>query len=132
MAAFFAAGARGRRWFARAFAFYYRLVLPGPRAAATRDRIIADGYRLAPLLHQAWLGFGDGDADLRPLAPRVTAPTLFAWARHDRFIPYGRSRAAIERFPRRRVQLFDAGHAPQLETPDELRAAVSAFLAEAT
>jgi pimeloyl-ACP methyl ester carboxylesterase len=130
MAAFFAAGARGRRWFARAFAFYYRMVLRQPRAAATRDRIIADGYRLAPLLHQAWLGFADGDSDLRPLVPRVTAPTLFAWARHDRFLPLGRSRAAIARFPRARVQLFDAGHAPQLETPDELAAAVRGFLDE--
>jgi len=130
MAAFFAAGARGRRWFARAFAVYYRMVLRKPRAAATRDRIIADGYRIAPLLHQAWLGFADADADLRPLAPRVTAPTLFAWARHDRFIPYGRSRAAVGRFPRAKVQLFDAGHAPQLETPDELTAAVREFLDE--
>ena len=130
MAAFFAAGARGRRWFGRAFAFYYRMVLRQSRAVATRDRIIADGYRLAPLLHQAWLGFGDGDADLRPMVPRVTAPVLFAWARHDRFIPFGRSRAAIARFSRARVQLFDAGHAPQLETPDELNAAVRGFLDE--
>jgi 4,5:9,10-diseco-3-hydroxy-5,9,17-trioxoandrosta-1(10),2-diene-4-oate hydrolase len=128
MVAFFAAGARGRRWFRRAFACYYRQVLRRPAAAGARDRIIADGYRLAPLLEQAWQGFGEPDADLRALAPRVSCPTLFAWARHDRFLPLRRSRAAIARFPRARVELFDAGHAPQLETPQAFAAAVGRFL----
>ena len=41
-----------------------------------------------------------------------------------------RSRAAVARFPRAQVRFFDAGHAPQLETPDELKAAVRGFLDE--
>jgi 4,5:9,10-diseco-3-hydroxy-5,9,17-trioxoandrosta-1(10),2-diene-4-oate hydrolase len=131
MVAFFAAGARGARWFGRAFAFYYRQVLPRPAAAPVRDRIIADGYRLAPLLAEAWRGFGQPEADLRPLAKEVRCPTLFAWARRDRLIQLGRCRAAIARFPNARVETFDAGHAPQLETPDELAASVARFLASA-
>jgi pimeloyl-ACP methyl ester carboxylesterase len=130
MVAFFTAGARGARWFGRAFAFYYRRVLLRPAAAPVRDRIIADGYRIAPLLAEAWRGFGRPEADLRALAPQVTCPTLFAWAKRDRLIQLGRCRAAIARFPRARVETFDAGHAPQLETPDELAAAVARFLDE--
>jgi pimeloyl-ACP methyl ester carboxylesterase len=129
MVAFFAAGARGRRWFGRAFALYYKLVLRKDAAAAARARIVADGYRHAALLRDAWRGFGEPDADLRPLAPRVGCPTLFAWARHDHFVQLRRSRDGIALFPNARLQKFDAGHAPQLETPEQFNAALSAFVA---
>jgi 4,5:9,10-diseco-3-hydroxy-5,9,17-trioxoandrosta-1(10),2-diene-4-oate hydrolase len=131
MVRFFAAGARGARWFGRAFAFYYKLVLRQNAAAATRARIIAAGYELAPLLRDAWRGFGRPEADLRALAPSIHCPTLFAWARHDRFIQFRRSKEAIARFPDAHLELFDAGHAPQLETPEELNAALRKFLTPA-
>jgi 4,5:9,10-diseco-3-hydroxy-5,9,17-trioxoandrosta-1(10),2-diene-4-oate hydrolase len=131
MVRFFAAGARGARWFARAFAFYYKLVLRRAAADVTRARIVADGYKLAPLLRDAWSGFARPEADLRALAPTIHCPTLFAWARHDRFIQLSRCRRAIASFPDARLELFDAGHAPQLETPDELNAAMKKFLTPA-
>ena len=83
-------------------------------------------------MEAAWRGFGEPEADLRPLVSEVRCPTLFTWARRDRFIQLGRCRAAIERFPDARVQTFDAGHAPQLETPEAFAAAVAAFLDELT
>ncbi len=128
MARFFAAGARRARWFGRAYALYYRLVLQRARASADRARIIAAGYRYAPILRDAWIGFGQADNDLRPLAPAIRCPTLFAWARRDQIIQLRRCKAAIATFPDARVELFDAGHAPQLETPDELNASLAGFL----
>ena len=65
MVKFFAAGERRARWFPRAFAAYYRLVLPGKPAAAQRERIVAAGPDMAPLLKQAWDSFRQPDADLR-------------------------------------------------------------------
>jgi 4,5:9,10-diseco-3-hydroxy-5,9,17-trioxoandrosta-1(10),2-diene-4-oate hydrolase len=130
MVAFFAAGARGRRWFGGVFALYYKLVLRREAAAAARARIVADGYRHAALLRDAWRGFGEPDADLRPLAPRVGCPTLFAWARHDHFVQLRRSRDGIALFPNARLLKFDAGHAPQLETPEQFTAALHAFVSD--
>lgn len=126
MVRFFAAGARGARWFRRAFALYYKLVLRG--APEARARIIAASYPLAPLLRDAWRGFAQPEADLRPLVSKIDCPTLFAWARHDRFIQLRRCRAAIAKFSDARLELFDAGHAPQLETPEQLNASLKRFL----
>ena len=65
MVGFFSAGARGAWWYPAAFAAYYRMVLPRPAAAAQRRRIVASGREIAPLLRDAWRGFGAPAADLR-------------------------------------------------------------------
>jgi len=131
MARFFAAGARGARWFPAAFAGYYRLcVLQRQAAAAHRQRIVAAASELAPLLLAAWRSFGDPAEDLRALAPAVTCPVLFAWARRDQFVQLRRSRDAMRRFPAGRLETFPAGHAPHLETPEAFAAATERFLAE--
>jgi 4,5:9,10-diseco-3-hydroxy-5,9,17-trioxoandrosta-1(10),2-diene-4-oate hydrolase len=129
MAAFFAAGARGAWWWPPAFAAYYRLVLQRPAAAAQRARIAAAGRELAPLLRDAWRGFGAADAALHDLVPRVRCPVLFTWARRDAFVQLRRSLPAIRRFADARLEEFPAGHAPQLETPAAFEAAVERFLA---
>ena len=128
MARFFAAGARGARWFPRAFALYYRLVLPTPAAAAQRTRIVAAAREIAPVLRDAWRSFGRPEADLRGLVPRVTCPVLFAWAARDRLVQLGRSRPAIRSFPDARLEVFAAGHAAHLETPDAFEASLVRFL----
>jgi 4,5:9,10-diseco-3-hydroxy-5,9,17-trioxoandrosta-1(10),2-diene-4-oate hydrolase len=129
MIRFFAAGARRACWYPRAFAAYYRMVLPSAPAAEQRRRIVESAAEIAPLLHEAWRSFGMPDADIRALAPKVTCPVLFAWATRDRFIQLGRCRPAIERFPNARVETFAAGHAAHLETPDPFAASLDRFLA---
>jgi len=131
MAAFFAAGARGAKWYPRAFAAYYRqLVLPETAAADQRERIIAQGGEVAALLADAWRSFGRPDADLRPLAPRIACPVLFAWAERDRINQLSRCRAAIAQFPNARLETFRAGHAAFLEAPEEFARALQRFLGD--
>jgi 4,5:9,10-diseco-3-hydroxy-5,9,17-trioxoandrosta-1(10),2-diene-4-oate hydrolase len=129
MARFFAAGAHGARWFRPAFALYYRLVLQRPAARDVRARIVGRAYDVAPVLADAWRGLAEPESDLRPLAPRVACPTLFAWAARDRVIPLARCLDAVNAFPNARLIRFPAGHAAHLETPDAFEDALEAFLA---
>jgi 4,5:9,10-diseco-3-hydroxy-5,9,17-trioxoandrosta-1(10),2-diene-4-oate hydrolase len=121
IAAFFRAGARRAWWFKTAFAAYYAMVLP--RAPKRRREIVADAYRIAPILAEAWEGFRRPEADLRAFAPTIQTPALFAWAKSDRLIPWAKSRAAAEQFPRHAVRLFRGGHAAFLEDADAFAAA---------
>ena len=130
MSRFFAAGARGARWYPRAFAAYYRMVLPSPAAADQRARIIAAAREVAPVLAQAWRSFGMPGAEVGPLAPKVTCPVLFTWAKRDRINQLSRARQAIEQFPNARLELFDAGHCPFVEMPDEFETSLDRFLNE--
>jgi len=129
MARFFAAGARGARWYPRAFATYYRMVLTEPAAAAQRARIVAQGAEIAGVLRDAWRSFGTDEADIRPLAPAVRCPVLFAWAARDRINQLGRCRAAFARFPDARLETFRAGHAAFLEAPAAFEESLARFLA---
>ena len=128
--AFFARGAAGAAWFGWAFGWYYRVVLPAPAARARRAHIVADGPRLAPLLRDAWRSFGRADADLRSTLWSLRVPIWFAWARHDRVIPFARVRAAIRRVKGAQVSLFDAGHSPFLERPEEFAQGFTRFVSE--
>ncbi len=130
MARFFGAGARGAWWYPRAFAAYYRQVLRGPAAAEQRARISAAATETAAILEQAWRSFGAPDADIRALAPRVTCPTLFAWATGDWANQLSRCRAAIGRFPQARLATFRGGHSAFLEDPDAFGAALDRFLSD--
>jgi len=127
-ARFFAQGARGARWFPAAFALYYRIVLPGRAAAAQRARIVATAREVAPVLAQAWTSFSAPEADLRPLIPQVRCPVLVAWAKLDRILQLRRNLPAIRRFPNAKLETFEAGHAPFLETPEAFDASLERFL----
>ena len=131
MARFFAAGARGARWYPRAFALYYGAVLSAPAASAQRARIVAASREMAPRLAEAWRSFGQPDADLRALAARLACPVLVAWAKRDRVLLLRRSRPAIRRIAGARLELFPGGHAPFLECPDEFARVLEGFLADA-
>jgi 4,5:9,10-diseco-3-hydroxy-5,9,17-trioxoandrosta-1(10),2-diene-4-oate hydrolase len=124
----FAGGVRGASWYPWAFARYYGMVLTSERARSQRDRIIAASDELAPVLLDAWESFGRPESDLRGLAARVEQPVLFTWAAYDRFVQLRRSREAIAQFPRHQLVTFHAGHAPQLETPDEFADVVERFV----
>lgn len=130
MSAFFAAGARGSRWFPRAFALYYGMLLPLPAAHEQRARIVAASGEMAPRLAEAWRSFGEPDADQRAAAAALACPVLVAWAKRDRILQLRRSLPAIRRIPDVRVALFDGGHAPFLECPDAFAARMIEFLDE--
>jgi 4,5:9,10-diseco-3-hydroxy-5,9,17-trioxoandrosta-1(10),2-diene-4-oate hydrolase len=126
MAAFFAAGARSAWWFPAAFWLYYTmLVLPSGAARAQRKRIIASGAEIAPVLRDAWLSFGQPDADLRAVAASLDVPVWVAWARGDWIIQLSACRPAIKRLKRGRLTGFGGGHAAFLERP---RGFAKAFL----
>ena len=129
MASFFIRSVRGDARFASQFRRYYeRDVLSAPEASWRREEIIATAEQVAPLLALAWEGFARKDSDLRHLAPKITCPVLFAWARRDRYIAWSRSKRAARAFPNHQVQLFDGGHAAFLEDPAAFAATLKQFI----
>lgn len=128
MTAFFRAGSREARWFRPAFSAYYKSVLPGASARPQRDRIVAPGYEIAPVLEQCWRSFSQPEADIRPLIDQVTCPVLFAWAKSDNVVSWGRSKQAVDRFRNAQVLFFAGGHAPFLEDPDAFAEAFCGFV----
>jgi pimeloyl-ACP methyl ester carboxylesterase len=117
---FFAAGERNARWFGPAFRAYYRwMVLPSKAAARQRENIIKAGYELAPVLREAWAGFGEPSADIRDIAESLEIPIWFAWARKDKVIPLKVCLPAIGRMKHASLRKFEAGHAAFLEQPDQ-------------
>lgn len=130
MVAFFRAGARGAGWFPRAFALYYRLVLPAPAAREQRGRIVAAVREMAPRLGEAWRSFGEPGADVRALAASLPCPVLVCWAKRDRVVQLRRSLPAIRRIPNARLERFEGGHSAFLECPDEFERALGRFLDE--
>jgi pimeloyl-ACP methyl ester carboxylesterase len=72
------------------------------------------------------------DPGLLDRLPDVTVPVLVIWGEADRMIPVEHGQAYAKAIPNARFLLIpEAGHLPQLETPDRLLAAVWDF-AQAT
>jgi 4,5:9,10-diseco-3-hydroxy-5,9,17-trioxoandrosta-1(10),2-diene-4-oate hydrolase len=130
MAHFFAAGARGARWYPRAYSLYYALVLPGRPARAQRGRIVAAAPETAARLAEAWRSFGEPEADARGDAARLACPVFVAWAKRDRVLPLRLCRPAIRRIPRARLEVFPGGHSPFLEAPERFLPSLERFLDE--
>ncbi len=116
---FFDAGARRAWWYKTAFAAYYRIVLPSPAAGAQRKRIVRAAFEIAPLLRDAWSGFGAPDADIRHIARELEAPIWCAWAKSDRVIPLRYALPAIGELRHARVTRFKGGHSAFLERPKQ-------------
>ena len=122
----FAAGAGGAFWYRAFFGLYYRLVLPRSPAKAQRGRIIAACKETATVLSQAWASFAEPDADIREQLFRLRQPVLFAWARDDQIVSFGRSRAAVLK-SKAAVAMFRGGHSPFMEDPDRFAKRFIAF-----
>lgn len=122
-------GAQGDPDFKEWFRDYYSDILLGPAARAQREAIVDSAYEIAPVLEQAWASFKRADSDVRDLARGLRMPVFAAWARKDNLIRWSRNREAVEQIPHVRVQLFDAGHAAFLETPEAFNEAAATFLA---
>ena len=118
-ARFFAAGARHAWWYKTAFAVYYRFVLPSRAAIPQRKRMIRAAFEIAPVLRDAWIGFGQADADIRHLATRLDVPIWFAWAKDDKIIPLRYALPTIAQIKNARLTRFRVGHAAFLERPKQ-------------
>ena len=65
---------------------------------------------------------------LRRRLARITAPTLLCWGRHDRLAPLQCAEAWRKEIPAAELRIFEqSGHAPHLEEPDAVAAAVAEF-----
>jgi len=73
-------------------------------------------------------GEGMADASLLGRLPAITVPALVAWGAADRMIPPAHGEAYAGAIPGARFHLVtEAGHLPQLETPDELLKVITEF-----
>jgi 4,5:9,10-diseco-3-hydroxy-5,9,17-trioxoandrosta-1(10),2-diene-4-oate hydrolase len=124
----FRAGVEGDPSYKDWFRGYYEGILVTAEGARERDAIIESAYEIAPRLLEAWQSFRMPGADQRALAARLTMPVLVAWAEKDALVTFARNREAIESIPNGHLQMFQAGHAPFVETPAEFNRAAAAFL----
>jgi len=63
--------------------------------------------------------------------PELRMPTLLIWGGHDHIFPASHARAAKDRIPNGRLEIFDdSGHTPQMEEPDRFNRLVLGFLRE--
>jgi 3-oxoadipate enol-lactonase len=68
--------------------------------------------------------------DLRPVLPRIIAPTLVISGRHDPLNPPAEGQVLADGIPHARFVVLDhSGHVPQVEEPERLRALIEDFLA---
>jgi pimeloyl-ACP methyl ester carboxylesterase len=69
--------------------------------------------------------------DARPIIariPRITAPTLVVWGRHDRMLPPNLSHRLVREIAGARLEMLDTGHAPHEEAPEAFVRIVTEFL----
>ncbi|MGH7356390.1 MAG: alpha/beta fold hydrolase [Candidatus Rokuibacteriota bacterium] len=65
---------------------------------------------------------------LRRRLARITTPTLLCWGRHDRLAPLQCAEAWRKEIPGAELRIFEqSGHAPHLEEPDAIAAAIVDF-----
>ncbi|HSE92877.1 MAG TPA: alpha/beta fold hydrolase [Methylomirabilota bacterium] len=100
-----------------------------PRDTATIDGL-AEIYReRAALARVAWNPYLY-DPLLRRRLARITAPTLLCWGEHDRLAPRVCADTWAREIPGATLATFDrSGHAPHVEEPEAVAAAVIAFCA---
>ncbi len=83
--------------------------------AEFRALISAFGYRRATRIRPE---------DLRQLS----VPTLMIWGDHDPVVPIEAARAAAQLIPDARLEVFQAGHVPQLGHPEQVAELLMAFV----
>ncbi|NEN05746.1 alpha/beta hydrolase [Diaminobutyricibacter tongyongensis] len=78
----------------------------------------------------AYAGTSMADPTLRMRIAGIRIPTLVVWGQADRVVDPAHARAYATGIPGAALDLIDnAGHLPQLETPERLRDDVAAFVA---
>ncbi|MDQ3957991.1 MAG: alpha/beta fold hydrolase [Actinomycetota bacterium] len=123
-------GARVRRGMSRAGRVAGRFGPPGRafRNAVYR-RVASQDYREAGALRPILVKVVN--EDLRPLLPRVSAPTLLVWGTRDQAVPLSHGRAMEAGIPDAGLVLFEgAGHFAYLEEPDRFCTIVRHFIGD--
>lgn len=90
--------------------------------------VAADALRAGPrsLISATSLLLRD---DVRPLLPRIVAPTLLVWGRLDPLTPIAHGEYMREHIPGARLSVFDdAAHMPMVDAPARFNAEVLGFL----
>lgn len=75
-----------------------------------------------------WKSFLESEHDLTEQAKQISAPTLLAWGKRDPVIPASVGRLAQKTIPHAKLHLFDTGHEPFAEAPEEFLRVVLPFL----
>lgn len=89
-------------------------------------------YRYRHATHNYAFGVNLPAYDLKPVLPKVTAPTLVTVGRADWITPPECSETIVELMPNAQLAVFEeSGHSPQIEQAEEWIARVREFLAEA-
>jgi pimeloyl-ACP methyl ester carboxylesterase/quercetin dioxygenase-like cupin family protein len=97
-------------------------------ATLPAERVAAMTANRTALLEYA--GTTMADPHLRERLAGIAIPTLVVWGAADKMIPLDHGRAYADGIPGARLRVVgQAGHLPQLETPDELLAVVREFSA---
>ena len=112
-------GSQKKRSFSGWYRRYYKNILITEKSREQRERIIESCYEMAESAEQAWRSFRSPESSLRKFVTGVRVTTVFAWAKKDRIVRWSRCKAAVNRFQKKQILFFDAGHAPFLETPEE-------------
>jgi len=87
-----------------------------------------DGVELAAAL---WRSFAAPEANLRPRADQISAPTLIVWGSKDAAIPLRFGRATHRAIPGSRLEVLPTGHVPFSSQPERFLDVVGPFLAAA-
>lgn len=76
-------------------------------------------------------GTSMADPSLAARLPDAAGPTLVVWGRADRIVPVEHGHAYAEAMPEARLHVVeDAGHLPQIETPDTFGDLLTKFITE--
>jgi len=98
-----------------------------PRDLSSVDGLVEIHRERAALARVAWNPYLY-DPLLRRRLGRIAAPTLLCWGEHDRLAPLACAEAWAQEIPGATLRTFaDPGHAPHIEEPDAVAAAVVEF-----
>jgi len=87
----------------------------------------------AVLVSDRWEGIArqirlDASLDIRPLLPRIAAPTLSIGCAHDAMVPKEHARALADAIPGARHAELDSGHLAPFEQPEAFLDLLTAFI----
>jgi pimeloyl-ACP methyl ester carboxylesterase len=116
------------------FANHFRKYVYGPLAKWKAERVdyLYEVFN-GPAAREAAYATMQSMLDPRSLVariPRVTAPTLVAWGRHDRAQPVVNGRRLARELGGARFEVFESGHSPHEECPVPFVETVTSFLRE--
>ena len=99
-----------------------------PQTKAARAQTAQDYKRASPGIYNIL----STARDLTPDLPKVTAPTLVAWGKHDQSLSPRSFETLAAALPNAQTAVIDSGHVPHQSHPAELNRHVLAFLQAVT